>query len=68
MQDLVLLNVGLLDGLPGVAGIIFMIVIIDHSPIPQKKAPLSLLVGGAITILKIICVYIYMYNIVLAGG
>ena len=37
MQDLVLLNVGLLDGLLGVAGIIFMIVIIDHSPIPQKK-------------------------------
>ena len=29
-----------------------------HSP---KKAPLSLLVGGAITILKIICVYIYIY-------
>ena len=31
-----------------------------HSP---KKAPLSLLVGGAITILKIICVYIYICTI-----
>ena len=60
-----------------VAGIIFMIAIIDQQPLfPKKRAPVGLLVGGAITILKIISVfiyiyiyvYIYMYNIVLAGG